>query len=188
MSDKTDTRCACATQTRSALSTYRACADTAYIALITLCAPDLVKSVALYRASVQIALYFPRDRLLKADTVPEMTIQVCRTSPYPDPWVEGNWCSIRRFRNDRGGDAIFDICLSAVLLRWFHIRCFIKIIMGLLWSRRSPRLGVKVWPVLVRATVPWNIIQTFWISLLILLLSFTYAHNKITINTPPINL
>lgn len=53
------------------------CADTAYIALITLCAPDLVKSVALYRASVQIALYSPRDRLLKADTVPEMTIQEC---------------------------------------------------------------------------------------------------------------
>lgn len=80
------THCACATQARGALSTYRACADTAYIALITLCAPDLVKSVALYRAGVQIALYSPRaDRLLKADTVPEMTIRVCRTSPYPDP-------------------------------------------------------------------------------------------------------
>lgn len=151
--EMSDTVCACATQARGALSTYRACADTAaYIALITLCAPDLVKSVALYRAGVQIALYSPRaDRLLKADTVPEMTIQVCRTSPYPDPWVEGNWCSIRRFRNDRGGDAIFDICLSAVLLRWFHTGCFIKIIMGPLWSRRSPRLGVEVCLVLVSA-------------------------------------
>lgn len=81
-----DTLSTCATQARGALSTYRACADTAYIALITLCAPDLVKSVALYRAGVQIALYSPRaDRLLKADTVPEMTIRVCRTSPYPGP-------------------------------------------------------------------------------------------------------
>lgn len=75
-----DTRCGAVRNTspRCAIDLPRLrCADTAYIALITLCAPDLVKSVALYRASVQIALYSPRDRLLKADTVPEMTIQEC---------------------------------------------------------------------------------------------------------------